>query len=245
MIEHGEVYAGYRQNKWYAPAPKKSEPPTKSRSRVVKRNIIDINRFMEVFSNDKTWQQIGDELNVSNMTALKFAQKIGLTKKRKVRKCFKNSVAKSPSDITDLNEFMKVFSPEKTWQQIGYELGISMIGAYQIGVKLGIKKTQLYRENKCSRDKFMAVFSHEKTWKQIADELGVLHCEAFRIAARLGIKKDQCSSGVRKRTNAEIIEAFEKNPGLSVKDLAKIVDLQQSSLRQRLIRLKLIKSRLK
>lgn len=116
MIERGEVYHGYRANKYPSTLPETS----KSSAKYKPRTVVDCSKekFMSVYSPQKSWDTMAEQLGISRQTCIRLAGKFGIdagTKERGGRKV---------SDA-QMIEALKQY-PEKGLTAIAKELNICM-----------------------------------------------------------------------------------------------------------------------
>ena len=116
MIERGEVYHGYRANKYPSTLPETS----KSSAKYKPRTAVDCSKekFMSVYSPQKSWDAMAEQLGISRQTCIRLAEKFGIDTGAKERGGRKVSDAQ-------MIEALKQY-PEKGLTAIAKELNICM-----------------------------------------------------------------------------------------------------------------------
>jgi transcriptional regulator of acetoin/glycerol metabolism len=114
MIERGEVYSGYRANK-YPSSLRKSQ---KTHAHYKPRTVVDCSKekFMSVYSPQKSWDAMAEQLGISRQTCIRLADKFGIDAGAKERGGRKVSDAQ-------MIEALKQY-PEKGLTAIAKELNI-------------------------------------------------------------------------------------------------------------------------
>ena len=76
MIERGEVYHGYRANKYPSTLPETS----KSSAKYKPRTAVECSKekFMSIYCAEKSWDTMAQELGVSRQTCIRLAFKFGI-----------------------------------------------------------------------------------------------------------------------------------------------------------------------
>lgn len=116
MIERGEVYHGYRANKYPSTLPETSKSSAKYKPRTAVECSKD--KFMSVYSPQKSWDAMAEQLGISRQTCIRLAEKFGIDTGAKERGGRKVSDAQM---IEALKEY-----PEKGLTAIAKELNICM-----------------------------------------------------------------------------------------------------------------------
>lgn len=113
MIERGEVYHGYRANKY----PSNLQ---KSHAHYRSRKFVDCSKekFMSVYSPQKSWDIMAEQLGISRATCVRLAKGFGIDTDAKERGGLKISDAQV---LEALKEY-----PEKSLTAIAKELNICM-----------------------------------------------------------------------------------------------------------------------
>lgn len=116
MIERGEVYHGYRANKYPSTLPETS----KSSAKYKPRTAVECSKekFMSVYSPQKSWDAMAEQLGISRQTCIRLAEKFGIDAGAKERGGRKVSDAQ-------MIEALKQY-PEKGLTAIAKELNICM-----------------------------------------------------------------------------------------------------------------------
>lgn len=116
MIERGEVYHGYRANKYPSTLPETS----KSSAKYKPRTAVECSKekFMSVYSPQKSWDAMAEQLGISRQTCIRLAEKFGIDAGAKERGGRKISDAQ-------MIEALKQY-PEKGLTAIARELNVCM-----------------------------------------------------------------------------------------------------------------------
>jgi len=116
MIERGEVYSGYRANKY----PSNLQKSQKTHAHYKPRTVVDCSKekFMSVYSPQKSWDTMAEQLGISRQTCIRLAEKFGIDTGAKERGGRKVSDAQ-------MIEALKQY-PEKGLTAIAKELNICM-----------------------------------------------------------------------------------------------------------------------
>lgn len=116
MIERGEVYDGYRANKY----PSSLQKSQKTHAHYKPRTVVDCSKekFMSVYSPQKSWDAMAEQLGISRQTCIRLAEKFGIDAGAKERGGRKVSDAQ-------MIEALKQY-PEKGLTAIAKELNICM-----------------------------------------------------------------------------------------------------------------------
>lgn len=121
------------------------------------------------------------------------------TKKvRKKRETYKH--------ITD-DMIFKAFSHDKTWQEIGAELGMTLFSIRKRAMALGLDKENCSGKHSQiklpSYDLLKELAIPERTWKEIAKMLGVSRFSLVKYAKSVGITKERTPQPYHKKIDPQ------------------------------------------
>lgn len=155
-----------------------------------KLSADDIN---SILSPDRTWKSISHELSVNIQTLMYWVKTYGIEKPKAPNPPPSPMTRKNIAKIS-MDQFMAVYSPDKSMRRIAKELGIS-----EGRVKRMIKKFKAYSSHSNIKGRqtgqiisdyaFMLAYSPARKWSDIALDLNTNISKTRRIAKQLGLKK--------------------------------------------------------
>lgn len=153
---------------------------------------LSADEILAVMSPDKTWKSISHQLGVNIQTLMYWVNIYGITK------------AKVPSPVPryepdkikkiSYDEFMSIYSPDKSIRRMARELGITANRVKRLIVKFKVYcqySSIVSRQTGeiISDHAFMLVYAPNRKWADIATDLKTNISKVRRIAKKLGLKK--------------------------------------------------------
>lgn len=138
-----------------------------------KKNLESV-KLKALMTQNLTWQEIGDELNVSKNVVVKRAKEFGFIKQTK--QYFIDTA------------LLKILVDQGTrWTEIGKALGVSYGTACRRAMELGFIKQDARTKN--DTDRLKSLVEQGLSWMEIGRALGVTYVAPLKRAQRLGIVK--------------------------------------------------------
>lgn len=126
----------YWAYKYKIQRPKKPD----AKPNAIKMIRISNEQFMNAYSKDKSIREIARELKISDRRIKNIMHRLGLEDHPKRR-------GKKDLSISN-DEFMRVYSPHKTWRQIARDLQVPLNRVYKAAKQFNIDKPSLKRSSK-------------------------------------------------------------------------------------------------
>lgn len=153
---------------------------------------LSADEILAVISPDKTWKSISHQLGVNIQTLMYWVNIYGITKAKvpsPVPRYEPDKIKKISHD-----EFMSIYSPDKSIRRIARELGITANRVKRLIIKF---KVYYQHSSIVSRQTgeiisdyaFMLVYAPDRKWADIATDLKTNISKVRRIAKKLGLKK--------------------------------------------------------